>query len=89
MHTVKPIDGDIISQLADRCHTIATIEEHSIFGGLGSVVARVIADRGLGTKVRLKAFALPDEYVHEAGSQEYLRRRYGLTADQIAGELLQ
>jgi len=88
MHTVKPIDGDLISQLADRCHTIATIEEHSIFGGLGSVVAQVIADRGLGSKMRLKMFGLPDEYVHQAGSQEYLRRQYGLAADQIAGGIL-
>jgi len=85
MHTVKPIDRRLIVDLAGRCGTIATIEEHSIIGGLGSSVAGVIADEALS--VRLRRFALPDEYAHEAGSQEYFRRKYRLTAEQIADRI--
>ena len=86
MHTVKPIDRELIVDLASRCHTVATIEEHSILGGLGAAVAGIAADEELD--VRLRRFAVPDVYVHEAGSQDYLRRRFGLEADQIADQVL-
>ncbi|MCE5279541.1 MAG: transketolase C-terminal domain-containing protein [Planctomycetaceae bacterium] len=86
MHTVKPIDADLIAEAASRCPVIATLEEHSIIGGLGSMVAGVAADRGL--KVALRRFALPDRYEHKAGSQEYLRGQYGLTAEAVAADLL-
>ena len=86
MHTVKPIDEDLIAQTATRCRIIATLEEHSIIGGLGSMVAGVIADHGL--KVTLRRLAIPDRYEHKAGSQEFLRGQYGLTAEGVATELL-
>jgi transketolase len=85
LHTVKPIDRGLIVETAARCGVLATIEEHSLIGGLGSRVADVIAEEGL--PVRLRKFALPDAYAREAGSQEYFRRRYGLTAEQIAARL--
>lgn len=85
MHTVKPIDRELLVDLASRCRIIATIEEHSIIGGLGAAVAAVVVDEALD--VRLRRFALPDEYVHTAGSQDYLRRQFGLTAENIAKTL--
>jgi transketolase len=86
MHTVKPIDGKLIADLARQCRTLVTIEEHSIIGGLGSAVAEVISERALDA--RLHVFALPDAYCHRAGSQEYLRRSYNLSADQIVERIL-
>lgn len=85
MHTVKPIDRDLIRCLTQRCGTLATIEEHSRIGGLGSSVADAVADDRL--PVRLQCFALPDAYAVEAGSQEYFRRKCGLTAAQIADRI--
>lgn len=85
MHTVKPIDRDLIINLAGECSTLVTVEEHSIVGGLGSMVAGVVADGNLGGRVL--RFALPDEFPKEAGSQEYFRRKYGLTAEQIAEKI--
>jgi len=87
MHTIKPIDKELIIELARRCRLIATVEEHSVIGGLGSVVAGVLTEEGLNTKVLLKKFAIGDEYAHKAGSQDYLRRKYGLTAETIADEV--
>lgn len=87
MHTIKPIDKELIIELARRCRLIATVEEHSIIGGLGSVAAGVLTEEGLNTKVLLKKFAISDEYAHKAGSQDYLRRQYGLTAETIADEV--
>ena len=85
MHTVKPIDRELIVDLASRCRKIATIEEHSIIGGLGAAAASVVVDEDLD--VRLRQFALPDAYEHVAGSQDYLRRKHGLTAEHIAKTL--
>ena len=87
MHTIKPIDKELIIELARRCRLIATVEEHSIIGGLGSVAAGVLTEEELNTKVLLKKFAIGDEYARKAGSQDYLRRQYGLTAETIADEV--
>lgn len=86
MHTVKPLDEALVLDVARRCGTIATIEEHVARGGLGSVVGDVIL--AAGAHVRMFKFALPDAYACEAGSQTYLRAKYGLTAADIAGRIL-
>ena len=85
MHTVKPIDRRLIADLAGRCRMLVTIEEHSVIGGLGSAVGDVMTEEGLN--VRLLKFALGDSYCHQAGSQEFLRRQYGLSAEQIVREI--
>ena len=43
MHTIKPIDKDIILKMNETCKAIVTVEEHSVIGGLGSAVAEVLA----------------------------------------------
>lgn len=86
MHTVKPLDRALICELAGRCGTLATLEEHSLIGGLGSAVADVLADEGL--HVRLRRFGLPDEYARTSGSQEYFRQQYGLTPEAIVHGIL-
>ena len=48
MHTVKPIDRELIMQAIDETGRIVTIEDHNIIGGLGSAVAEVIAEYGKG-----------------------------------------
>jgi len=81
MHTVKPIDRELLAATAARCSLIATVEEHSLIGGLGSAVAEVIlADR---LPVRLITFGIPDTYAPVAGSQEYLRELFGLLPEQV------
>ena len=60
-----------------------TVEEHNLYGGLGSAVAEVLMDHGAGN-VRFKRIALPDVNVCQVGSQEWLRTRYGMSAEAIA-----
>ena len=43
MHTIKPIDTEIILEMNKKCKGIVTAEEHSVIGGLGSAVAEVLA----------------------------------------------
>lgn len=84
MHTVKPIDADAVARVA-KTGLIATVEEHSRIGGLGSAVAESLAERGI--LCRQLIFAAPDAFAPTVGSQSYLRAKAGLTAERIAGEV--
>jgi transketolase len=81
MHTIQPLDCDAIISAARETNAIVTLEEHSINGGLGSVVAEVLAD--LSLHVAFKRIALPPAFSSAIGDQEYLRSCYGLSAAAI------
>jgi transketolase len=83
MHTVKPLDTDIVADSFNRCKVVVTVEEHSIIGGLGSAVAEWMADAG-PQRARLSRIAAPDSFWHTAGDQEHARKTLGLTAQNIA-----
>lgn len=85
-HTVKPLDTDYLRQAASRFKLLVTVEEHSRIGGFGSAVSEWrmaqphnVAQLGFGTD---------DVFMHEVGSQAYARKKYGLTADNIAATTL-
>jgi transketolase len=80
MHTLKPLDTEIIISSARKTGHIVTVEEHSIYGGLGSMVAEVIAQH---YPVKMKILGIPDENVINARPSE-LFEYYGLTARDIA-----
>ena len=82
MHTIKPIDKDAILGSVRKTGRLVTIEEHNLSGGLGSAVAEVLADGQL-TGVKFKRMGFPDVYVHEVGSQAWLRTLYGLDSKGI------
>lgn len=79
---IKPIDKETIVECAGRFSSIITLEEHNVIGGLGSAVSESVAENGLGAKViRL---GIQDVYASVAGSQAYLRKRYGIDAQAVA-----
>jgi len=86
MHTVKPIDRKLIIEVSKKCRMILTLEEHSTIGGLGSCVANVIAEENIS--VILKKYAIEDQFANISGSHQYLRKYFGLTAQQIFEKLL-
>lgn len=76
--TLKPFsDPTILKAISRSKYGVITMENHTIVGGLGTAVAEVIAEAGLGKK--LTRIGLPDTYAHGA-SQHYLMREYGLDA---------
>lgn len=85
-HTVKPLDEQYLSQAVDRFQLVVTIEEHSRIGGFGGAVAEWYAASGLPAKQL--GFGTEDSFMHEVGSQEYARKKYGLTAENIAAGVL-
>jgi transketolase len=86
VHSIKPLDVDYLAAAATRFKLIATVEEHGLIGGLGSAVAEWRAR--VNAPVRQLAFGTPDEFMHEVGSQEYARRKYGLTASDMAAAVI-
>lgn len=79
LHTLKPIDQDLIQEQAARTGAIVTCEEHQIFGGMGSLVSRVV---GEVRPVPMEFIAIRDTYA-ESGTPEQLFDRYGLSARHI------
>ena len=80
MHTIKPIDKDIIIEEANSKKIIVTVEEHNIIGGLGSAVAEVLSS--VNSSSKLLTIGINDKY-SKSGSYEFLLKYYGLTADKI------
>jgi 1-deoxy-D-xylulose-5-phosphate synthase len=83
---VKPIDIDLIANLAEEIKHILTVEENTIIGGFGSAVLEELNKAGVGG-IRIKMLGLPDRFI-EHGSQSLLRKNLGLDAEGIAREAL-
>jgi 1-deoxy-D-xylulose-5-phosphate synthase len=78
---VKPLDRDLILDLARRTGIIITVEENALDGGFGSAVLELLEEEGV-TGVTVKRIGYPDRYV-EQGEQSELRAMYGLDAEGI------
>ena len=89
MHTVKPLDTEILDKLFADYKLIVTVEEHFTVGGLGSAIAEYKADKP--NAPRQIMLGIPNEFKH-AGSYAYMLDQCGLTANKIAlavGKLLE
>ncbi|QSQ10374.1 1-deoxy-D-xylulose-5-phosphate synthase [Koleobacter methoxysyntrophicus] len=80
IHTIKPIDEELIIQLAEETGAVITAEEHSIIGGLGSAVAEVLAE---SRPTLMKRIGLKDVF-GQSGEPDELLKFYSLTPDSIA-----
>jgi transketolase len=86
-HTIKPLDAALLEEVFAKFKLVATIEEHSLIGGLGGAVAEWRADSGAGA--RLLRFGTRDEFLHLTCEQEEAREYFGLTSDAIAARIRQ
>jgi transketolase len=80
MFTLKPIDRMLVKNYAEKTGRIVTCENHSIHNGLGSAVAEVLVET---CPVPMRRVGVKERY-GQVGTQEYLQKEYGLTADEIA-----
>lgn len=83
MPTIKPLDVEAVLAAARETGAIVTVEEHSVFGGLGSAVAEVVVQ---ACPVPMRIVGFPDEFV-PAGSSKELFGYYGLTGRAIASRV--
>ncbi len=82
IHTIKPIDADIIVKAAKETGAIVTAEEHNIIGGLGSAVAEVLVEK---CPVPMKRVGVEDKF-GRSGKPAELLEMYGLTAKNIVAK---
>ena len=80
IHTIKPLDVDLIRQAAEETGALVTAEEHSIIGGLGGAVAETL---GESRPVPVTRVGIPDVFTRTAPSPEALMDAYGLAVDDI------
>jgi len=79
IHTIKPIDRDVIIKAAKETGKIITVEEHSVIGGLGSAVCEVL---GESCPVPVKRIGVDDKFGHSGPAVDLLKE-FGLCAENI------
>ena len=81
LHTIKPIDEELVAAYAAKCRRVYTVEEHSVIGGLGDAVGDVILRRRVDCT--LDKIGVQDRFGQSGKAMEVLAE-YGLTGAQIA-----
>ena len=79
--SLKPFDKQSVLELARRSRLFVTVEEHSIYGGLGSIISEIAAESGL--RVRVARIGLKDMFAVGYGTQRSVRAENGLDAAGI------
>ena len=85
IHTIKPIDREILAKAARETGAIVTAEEHNVIGGLGSAVAEVLCEE---CPAPLRRVGTQDMF-GQSGKPAPLLEMYGLTAENIAKQALE
>ena len=83
VHTIKPIDAACVTEYAQKCGNVVTVEEHSVIGGLGDAVADVLMGK---VCCKFRKIGVNDQF-GQSGKAADVLREYGLTADQIAARI--
>ena len=77
----KPLDAGTHEFFARSADVVVTMEDHALMGGYGSAVLELLSEKGVTTPVL--RIGWPDQFIEHATSQDELRRRYGLTAENV------
>ncbi|HIZ81535.1 MAG TPA: transketolase family protein [Candidatus Mediterraneibacter pullistercoris] len=83
IHTIKPLDEDLVTEAAKETGKVVTVEEHSIIGGLGSAVCDVLAEKAPTPVMKI---GINDTF-GESGPAAELLRKYGLDAESIYNKI--
>ena len=79
MHTIKPIDEDTIIKCAKETKKLVSVEDHSVFGGLGGAIAEVLSER---CPAKLHRIGINDSF-GKSGKAEELMKHFGISAEDI------
>lgn len=80
MHTIKPLDEELVLEYAKKTGAVLTCENHQADTGMGAAVAKFLAEN---YPVKVKVHGIQDEF-GEVGKLDYLKERYGFNAETIA-----
>ena len=84
VHTIKPIDEDMIVKCAKETKRLISIEDHNVIGGLGSAISEVLTSK---YPAKLERIGINDEF-GKSGKAEELIKFYGLSAEKIVEKFL-
>ena len=84
MHTIKPIDKDMIVKCAKETKKLISIEDHSVIGGLGSAIAEVLTEE---YPAKLTRMGIKDTF-GKSGKAEELMKYFGITSENIIQEIM-
>jgi len=87
LHTLKPINIELMSELISKYKLIITLEEHNIIGGVGSIISEIITDLNF-KNTKLIRMGIPDEYSTVVGDQHFLRKHYKLCSENLVENVL-
>ncbi|ONI44895.1 transketolase [Candidatus Epulonipiscioides gigas] len=82
MHTIKPLDVDVVKEAIETTGKIITVEDHNILNGLGSAVCEIVAEAGKGI---VKRIGIQDQF-GESAPYESLLQKNGITVENIISE---
>lgn len=85
IHSIKPLDEEIILKAAKETKRIITVEDHSIIGGLGGAVCELLSEK---YPVKVERIGINDEF-GQSGKWNELMEYYGLTAERIIDKILE
>lgn len=88
MGSLKPLDIDLLAEVFSSHKVVATLEEHSVLGGLGTAVSEWFAVNTNSVRAKLITFGTPDEFLHATTHQPSARAWAGLTADNVVERIL-
>jgi len=86
LHTLKPINKDVLLKELTNIKLLFTLEEHNIIGGLGSAIAEILIEAGY--QGFFKRIGILDKYFSEVGEAQYLRLKHGLVQEEIISQIL-
>lgn len=77
---IKPLNQRTLLELTSNCDLVISFEEHSIYGGLGGLVAEILSEN---QPIRLLRIGVVDRFSHHCGSYQYLLQEHGLDIDSV------
>lgn len=83
---IKPLKNDVLYNIIKKYKNITTIEENMPFGGIGSIVSEIIAINKIN--INFHKFHLPDEFLFNSGSREWMHEKYGLSKNKLFKKLI-
>ncbi len=86
LYRLKPVNIEMLLKCIKQSEKIVTLEEHLINGGLGSIIAEVLADNNVTTPS--KRIAIPDKYCYTYGGRESIQKTVGLDTDGVVRTIL-
>lgn len=84
--SIKPVDTENIFEMAKKSNLFFTVEEHSIYGGLGSIISEILAENGIG--IRNVRIGLKDAFAVGYGTHKEVRRQNGLDAASLVKKIV-